>query len=76
MGVEDQTQMDRFVQQISDTTLKYTRKIRLTNLAMNILSCIDMGFDCKTEIYIGQENDPKLWKTEEPDMTAIGTFVT
>jgi hypothetical protein len=32
----------------------------------------DMGFAHKT----GQENDPKLWKTEEPDMGASGTFVT
>ena len=34
--------------------------------------CEDMGFAHKT----GQENDPKFWKIEEPDMGASGTFVT
>jgi hypothetical protein len=31
-----------------------------------------MGFAHKT----GQENDPKFWKNEEPDMEVSGTFVT
>ena len=34
-----------------------------------------MGFAHKTEIYSGQENDHKFWKTEEPDMGASGSFV-
>jgi hypothetical protein len=40
------------------------------------VSCGDRGFANKTEIYSGQENDPKFWKTEEPDMGASGIFVT
>jgi hypothetical protein len=38
--------------------------------------CVDIGFAHKTEIYSGQENDPKFWKIVEPDMGASGTFVT
>ena len=34
-----------------------------------------MGFAHRTENYSGQENDPKLWETEEPDMAASGSFV-
>jgi len=37
--------------------------------------CCDMGFAHRTEIDSGQENDPKLWETEEPDMAASGSFV-
>ena len=38
--------------------------------------CVDIDFVHKTEIYSGQENNLKFWKTEEPDMGSSGTFVT
>jgi len=34
-----------------------------------------MGFGHGTEIYSGQKNYPKFWKTEEPDMGASGSFL-
>jgi len=34
-----------------------------------------MRFGHGAEIYSGQENDHKFWKTEEPDMGAGGSFV-
>jgi hypothetical protein len=34
-----------------------------------------MGFAHKTEICSGQQNDPKLWETEVPDMAASVSFV-
>jgi hypothetical protein len=33
---------------------------------------IDTGFAHKTEIYCGQVNDHKFWKTEEPNVGASG----
>jgi hypothetical protein len=35
----------------------------------------DIGFAHNTEIYCGQVNDHKFWKTEEPDMGASGGIV-
>jgi hypothetical protein len=37
--------------------------------------CVDTGFAHKTEIYCGQVNDHKFWKTEEPNMGASGCIV-
>jgi hypothetical protein len=37
--------------------------------------CCAVGFGHRTEIYSGQENDPKFWKNEEPDMVASGSLV-
>ena len=37
--------------------------------------CCDMRFGHGAEIYSGQENDHKFWKTEEPDMGAGGSSV-
>jgi len=34
-----------------------------------------MGFGHGAEIYSRQENDHKLWKNEEPDRGASGSFV-
>jgi hypothetical protein len=36
--------------------------------------CVDTGF-AHNEIYCGQVNDHKFWKTEEPDMGASGGIV-
>jgi len=65
--------MDRFVQQMPDITLKYTREIWLTNLAMNFLCCLGIW---ALLTRLGRKNDHKFRKNEEPDMGASGTFVT
>jgi len=41
-----------------------------------LLCCaVIMGFAHKTEISCGQNDDPKFWKNEEPDIGASGSFV-